>query len=275
MPALIKRLTPAGLADVDYAADSLKEAAQYEPRHGIYTVANTFQRTRVLLFDAHLDRLEESARYENIPLAYDRRQLKAALRHMILASDFGDVRFRITAAAQKPDEMILTIEPFQPPDPALIHTGAACMTSPAVRHRPTAKTSAWMHDRTAIERAMPAHIYETFLVDARGNLLEGLGSNFFAVLKGELRTAGEGVLAGIAQSIVFQVCRGIIPLNKTPPRLDDIPRFGEAFLTSSSRGIIPVVNIDSIAIGSGKVGAKTQALRQAYQVWLETHLEKL
>ena len=276
MPTLIKRLTAADLADVDYTAASLKDAAPYEPKRGIYTVSRTWRRTQTLMLDAHLARLEDSAQQENIALSYDRRRLRAALRRMILDCRFGDVRFRITVAAQKPDEMILTLEPFRPPARALIEHGAAGMTSSAaVRHHPAAKTIDWMHDRKALEQAMPAAIYETFLVDSQGYLLEGLSSNFFAVLNGQLRTAGQAVLAGISRRIVFQICRGIIPLRKAAPRLDDIPRFSEAFLTSSSRGIIPVVEIDGIAIGGGQVGKTTKRLRQAYQAWLESHLEEL
>ena len=48
MPAIVKRLTEAGLLDVDYAAASLDEAAKFEPRHGVYTVSNTFHRTQTL-----------------------------------------------------------------------------------------------------------------------------------------------------------------------------------------------------------------------------------
>ncbi len=276
MPTLIKRLTATGLVDVDYSAASLQAAAQHEPRRGVYTVSHTRSGTQTVMFDAHLDRLEASARHENIALAYDRRRLKSALKQMISDSGFGDVRFRITVAAQKPDEMILTLEPFQPPPAALIKHGAACMTSSAAaRHHPAAKTSDWMHDRKALEQAMPAGIYDTFLVDSQGYLLEGLASNFYAVLDGELRTAGAAVLAGISRAIVFRICESIIPLKQTAPHLDDIPDFSEAFLTSSSRGIIPVAAIDGITIGGGQVGAKTKQLRHAYQAWVETHLEEL
>lgn len=276
MPTFIKRLTATGLVDVDYSAASLRAAARHEPRHGVYTVSHTRSGAQTVMFDAHLDRLEASARHESIALDYDRSRLKSALRQMISDSGFVDVRFRITVAAQRPDEMILSLEPFQPPAAALIRRGAACMTSSAVaRHHPAAKTSDWMHGRKALEQAMPAGIYDTFLVDSRGYLLEGLGSNFYAVLDGELRTAGAAVLAGISRSIVFQICESIVPLRQTAPHRDDIPHFSEAFLTSSSRGIIPVVAIDGIIIGGGRVGEKTKQLRRAYQAWVAAHLEEL
>lgn len=276
MPTYIQRLRSDGLENVDYTADNLKAASKYEP-NGIYTVSNTYNITQTLMFDAHLDRLEDSAQRENIPLKLNRKVLKSTLRQMILFSGFdSDVKFRITVPRDKPDEMILTLEPFHPPDHLLIEQGTRCITSSAMaRHNPAAKTTEWIHNRKVLEDAMPAGIYDTFLVSSEGDILEGLASNFYAILNGELRTAGEGVLAGISQKIVFEVCEGIIPLRKEAVKVDEIPKFSEAFLTSSSRGIIPVVEIDGISIGDGIVGHKTLELRRAYSVWMNEHLEEL
>ena len=247
MPAIVKRLCDQGLFDVPYRASNLDEAARYEARSGVYTVANTFARTKTLLLDAHLARLEDSAARANIALSYERDRLKAALRRMILASSFGDVRFRISVPAAAPCEMILSIEPYQPPSPALIENGVACGTTAATRRTdPAAKTSDWMHERRALVSARPAGIYETFLLNGAGGILEGLSSNFYAVIDGELFTAVHGVLAGISRQIVFEVCDDIVPLRLEAPQLADIGQFSEALLTSSSRGIIPVVSIDGI-----------------------------
>jgi branched-chain amino acid aminotransferase len=276
MPTFIKCLTPKGLIDVDYTADNLKSAAEHEPSDGIYTLTITYNITQTLMFDAHLDRLEDSAQRENIPIQVDRTQLKSALRQMIIESGFGDVKFRFTVPHETPDQLILTLEPFMPPSQILIEQGARCITSrEATRHNPNAKTTKWAHDRKKLESEMPDGIYHTFLVSPDGYLLEGLSSNFYAILDGELRTAGEGVLGGISQRIVFQTHEGIIPLRKEAAHVDDIPNFSEAFLTSSTRGIIPVVEIDGIPIGDGKVGEKTKQLRQAYQAWMSEHLEEL
>ncbi|RMG90262.1 MAG: branched chain amino acid aminotransferase, partial [Chloroflexi bacterium] len=49
----------------------------------------------------------------------------------------------------------------------------------------------------------------------------------------------------------------------------------EAFLTSSSRAIIPIVEIDGVTIGEGRRGAITQQLQQAYHEWVQAHLEAL
>ncbi|MDE2853619.1 MAG: aminotransferase class IV [Chloroflexota bacterium] len=275
MPATIKRLTRQGLFDLEINANSLQDAARHEPREGVYTVSNTYKLTQTLLLDAHLDRLEDSARRERIPLAYDRSQLKAALRALILEADYGDVRFRISAAAEAPEELILSIEPYQPPSPSLIANGARCQTSTAIRKNPASKSSGWMHRRRALEAAKPAGIYEVFLLDSQGNLLEGASSNVYVLLDGALHTAGSGVLAGISRLILREVCGGIVPLRMEAANMADADHFSEMFLSSSSRGIIPVVELDRIVIGDGRVGPTTLALREAYQQWVEAHLEEL
>ncbi len=273
MPAIVKILGDQGLESVAYQADSLADAARYESLDSVYTVSNTYNGTQTLLLEAHLERLEDSAAREGIALRYERARLRAALRQLILASGYGDVRFRISVPAAA-THFLLSIEPFQAPAPELIAQGTRCITSSQLKRRnPAAKTSDWMRQR--LQAATPAGIYETFLVDSQGRLLEGLTSNFFAVIAGELRSAGDGVLAGIARQVVFEVCRGQLPLSLEAPTLAELPHFSEAFLSSSSRGLIPVVEIDGQPIGAGGVGQRTLALRAAYQRWVAAHLEEL
>jgi branched-chain amino acid aminotransferase len=280
---VIRRLTADGLHPVDYRADSLAEAAFYEPREGVYTIANTFETYKVLKFDAHLDRLEDSAARQGIPLKLDRARLRQALRQMIEEAPFGgraepsgDVRFRVTVPAASPDALILSIEPFRPLRADFIAHGIRCITVPgSARVNPAAKTTEWMHDRRQIEESLPAGIYTGLLLNEKGEILEGLSSNFYAVMDGELRTAVEGVLPGISQQIVFEVAPLVLPVNPTPITVNDLPRITEAFITSSSRGVVPVVEIDGIGIGDGLPGVKTMSIRHEYIGWMQAHLEPL
>lgn len=280
MPCLIKRLTPEGLQSVDTRAESLADAARYEPHDGVYTITNTYNTVQVLKLDAHLDRLENSAELAGIPLVLDRGRLRAALRRMI-ADGYGKlwdtaVRFRVTVPKDQPQCLILSVEPFQPPAPEVYAAGVRCVTvADVARHDPAAKTTDWMQDRAAVEETLPHGVYTGLLLSKTGDILEGLSSNFYAILHGELRSAGKDVLPGIAQQIVYEVAPEIVPLRRDAVNVIDIPRLEEAFITSSSRGIIPVVAIDGITIGSGKPGDTTKALRERYAEWVADHLEDL
>ncbi|MCS7070474.1 MAG: aminotransferase class IV [Anaerolinea sp.] len=276
MPCIIRLLTPTGLEPAPYSAESLADAAQHEPHHGVYTITNTFQTTRVLKLSAHLDRMEDSARREGIPLQLDRPRLRAALRSLILESGWENVRFRITVPAETPEQIILSLEPFRPLSAEIYEHGVKLVTlDRAVRHHPEAKTTDWMQDRVRFEQALPPGVFTGLLVDEQGFILEGLSSNFYAILDGELRTAGSGVLPGIAQQIVFDIAPPIIPVRRDPVHVADIPRLSEAFITSSSRGIVPAVAIDDQTIGDGTPGPITRALRGAYAKAMTSMLEEL
>jgi branched-chain amino acid aminotransferase len=276
MPCWIRELTPAGLQPVAYSAASLKEAALHEPSDGIYTTTSTFNTDQVFKFEAHLDRMEHSARFQNIPARLDRPRIRAALRDLIHEADVGSVRLRLTVPRAQPDHVIISIEPFEGYTPELYTAGVRCMTMPGrARSNPAAKTTDWMTQREPLREQLPPHIYEALLVDENGAVLEGFTSNFYAVLDGELRTAASGMLPGIAQQVVLTVAPSVLPVQQQAVRVAEIPRLSEAFITSSTRGIVPVVEIDGVGIGAGTPGNITQQLSAAYQAWVEANLEDL
>jgi branched-subunit amino acid aminotransferase/4-amino-4-deoxychorismate lyase len=124
-------------------------------------------------------------------------------------------------------------------------------------------------------------------------ILEGMTSNFFYVLRTPeklrdhtedvspalaaesapggaiLGTARDEILLGVTREMVIELARGRgVELSYQPLPLDEVTAIDEAFLTSSSRGIVPVVRIDDVTIGQGSPGPITQQLRGDY----ETHV---
>ena len=87
-------------------------------------------------------------------------------------------------------------------------------------------------------------------------------------------TARTGILLGVTRRVVLRLARGEgMGIIYRAPRMDE--NFAEAFLTSSSRGIVPIVSIDGIGVGEGTVGAWTKRLSLAYQAYVEERSEKL
>lgn len=265
-------LTPEGLREAPYRADSLAEAVPFEPE-GVYTITRTFNRDHVLMLDEHLDRLEESARLEDIPLQLDRAALRAVLRTLIEQSGYAESRFRITVPRAQPDHIYLSVEPFKPIPPEVIQQGVRVVTVPLVRHKPAAKRTAWLTERKSA--ALPEGAYEGVLVSPEGFLLEGMSSNFYAVMDGELRTAGEGVLSGIVRRAILELAPNYLPVRLEPVHKGELWAIEEAFLTSASRGVVPIVIIDGQIIANGKPGVQTMWLREAYEEWAQAHLTPL
>ncbi len=272
-PVLRKRLTATGPVAEPCTAESLQQTAPNEPE-GVYTVCNTQRGGRVLHLDAHLDRLEESAARQGFALRVPRARLRQALRSMVGEAGFDDVRFRISAPRAAPDELLITLEPWQAPPEVLRRDGVRCVTAPGLaRHDPAAKDSAWLQQRHDV--VLPSSAYEALLVNPAGAILEGFSSNFHAIVAGELRTAGSGVLAGITRGIILQLVPDILPLRLSPVNVNDLPELDEAFISSSSRGLIPVVQIDGQIISDGRPGPYTLAIARSFQQYVDRNLEEL
>jgi D-alanine transaminase/branched-chain amino acid aminotransferase len=89
-------------------------------------------------------------------------------------------------------------------------------------------------------------------------------SNFFIVTRdGELATPAENILKGVIRGKVLQLARESYAVIQRPVTLDDIRDAREAFITSTTKHIIPVVQVDGRAVGDGGPGGITRQLRQA------------
>ncbi|MBN1201817.1 MAG: aminotransferase class IV family protein [Anaerolineae bacterium] len=267
-------LTPTGLKPTSYQVATLAEAIPHEPQ-GVYTVARTFHGDHALLLDAHLDRLEESARLVGIPLTLDRARLRAALRELIRQAAYPDAKFRVTIPRSDPEQVYLALEAFQPVPAEVQQRGAHVITTPLKRANPVAKTTEWMTIRRPSYSSLPPGVYEGILVREDETLLEGMSSNFYGVLDGVLRTAGDGVLAGITRRAILQLTPDVLPVALIPLTRRDIPRLAEAMLTSSGRGVVPITVIDGQPVGDGKVGPVVSEIRRGYDAWTETNLEPI
>ena len=258
-----------------YTASSLADASSKEPQ-GVYTVGRTFQHDKVVLFEDHLNRLERSAQLENIDVHLDRTGLRKALRALVEQSGYEQARFRITVPRESPDRPIITLEGFKGVPEDVRNNGVRVVTVHLERHNPAAKTTEWMTTRRAATDSFAPGIYEGILVTEEGLLLEGTNSNFYAIRDDTLRTADDNtVLSGIARRILLTVAPNVLQVNLIPSNTGELPLLSEALLTSSSRGVIPVVEVEGHQIGDGKPGPYTQRLRDEYDRWVTAHLEPI
>jgi branched-subunit amino acid aminotransferase/4-amino-4-deoxychorismate lyase len=93
---------------------------------------------------------------------------------------------------------------------------------------------------------------------------------------GEICTAEREILLGVTRRTVIRVARGKgFDVRYISLKLDQLSALSEAFITSSSRGIVPVVQIDGFTVGEGKVGSITKQLISAYEEYVLKTAEKI
>jgi branched-chain amino acid aminotransferase len=254
-------------------ADNFDEATM-RTGHGVYTVFRLYHDCRVLRFGRHVERLRRSAEELGQPFRHSGEWLRGMTRRAVEESGIDMPRVRLVVPFGDPDALLITLEPFAPPSAAIYAHGVGVGLAEAPRKRPEAKDSRFIEARRDILRAQPG-MYEVLLCGPDGRLLEGTSSNFYAVLDGELRTAGSGVLAGIARSVLLEVAPSVLPVAMRAVQVADLPRVSEAMLTSSSRGVVPITQVGEDRIGDGRPGLLTARLGAAYDARVEAELEPL
>lgn len=246
-------------------AASLNEASARLP-HGAYTTLRTYRGVRVLRLAGHLARLNESAASLGTPGVLGHEELRRAIAAALAETRHPESRLRVTYV---PPQLFVSIERFTPPPASLYREGACCVTIALRRTDPQPKDTRFIRRAAEARQRLPPGTEEGLMVDERGALLEGLSSNLFGLCAGKLHTEDERALRGITRGLVLEVARGVVPVELEPPRLAELGQVRECFLTSASRGILPVARIDGTSIGDGRPGQTTRELARRLAVLIE------
>ncbi len=250
------------------AGKTLDEITRALPQ-GFYTTFITLGGgKKVLGLRAHLQRLYLPAE----TFAADEATLRARIASLAERNLPKESRVRVILAKESGAIYVL-LEPFTPPPPSIYESGVRVVTAETTRRDPRLKQTVFISESAAQRARIGGEIYEVLLTKG-GKIYEGMTSNFYAVAGGKIITARKGILLGVTRRAVLRLARGEgASIEYRPPRLDE--PFDEAFLTSSSRGIVPIVSINGKPVGEGKAGAWTKRLMKAYREDMERKAEEI
>src|SRR6185437_11535208 len=147
--------------------------------------------------------------------------------------------------------------------------GIAVVTVPDIRWgRVDIKSVALLPNVLAKQTAREQGAREAWLVDPEGRVTEGASSNAWIVSReGTLitRPLGNDILSGITRSVVIEVAKAQgVAFEQRAFTVEEAYSAREAFITSASQTVQPVVRIDGRAVGNGAPGLLATALRRAY-----------
>ena len=271
---------PGNTAPIDVSEEwtglEINEIAKKLPA-GVYTTLRTYGHSRTLYLERHFDRLVESSRILGFQLEIGGFHLREKMRIAILSSGFSEIRIRIhIPLIKKRAEAFLLLEELTLPSPKAYRNGVEVASRMMKREHAEAKFTGFIRSADEIRKELPSTITEVVMVGSPGIYLEGLSSNFYVVENGRIWTAQEGVLHGITRDIVLE----ILADHQFPVVLQGFPlerssEINEAFLTSTSRGVLPVVAIDGKAIGNQCPGPITARIRALFEEKIGDLLEDI
>lgn len=239
---------------------------------GVYTTFRTFnKRTRVVGLRGHLDRLWSSAEQSGWAGLIDENLMRIGLRQALSGFPGGECRVRVTLdLTENPGCIYITAEAFMELADDFFTKGVRLGIADTHRTAPEVKSTAFIAKTQSFKNHEDKTIYEWLIVQ-EGKILEGITSNFFAVKQGRLYTSGGDVLAGITRQIILRLSEEQgIPVVLAPIDLADLKLLQEAFITSSSRGVVPVISIEGQVIGRGVPGEFTRTLQGMYDNYLQS-----
>ena len=253
---------------------SLDAASQVLPP-GVYTTFRTFNGDKILSLNDQVKRLEQSADLVGCPIQLQINLLRDILCKVLKPYPSHEKRVRVSMDL-KTGAIYILIEPLQIPGKMQYERGVQVLMVRHQRQNPKAKQTQFIEIADTIRKDYPGDVNDLLMLNDDGFILEGLNSNFFAVRNDEVFTADENVLSGITRETVLKVIRQLgIRYHLSPIHVNELGEVEEAFLTSASRSVLPIAQIDQTRMKDPVPGPVTRAIRDAYWKYIKVRLEDL
>ena len=263
------KITKTKLDELRFDDNSSLDAVTRQLPDGYYSTFRTFDGcARVIGLSAHLRRLPNA----------DASFLRGSLIQLLQPFRATEARARVMET--KRGGFYISIEPLKLLPREIYENGVRVETTTLHRDDPRAKSTAFIGQSDEERKHIAQEgIFEALLVKD-GKILEGMTSNFFFVGQianlSYIGTAQRNILLGVTRTMVIRAARGRgLEVRFSPLRLDQLSRVKEAFITSSSRGVVPVIQIDDERVGQGSPGKITKSLMKAYDEYVLKHAEKI
>lgn len=228
--------------------------------------------------EEHLKRLYRSAQLMDLEIPYSQDFVTEIIQAVIERNSYIHAAIRIFVTGGESEDTILPtgksvlavlITPLPERNMERFAKGYKLITTNLQRLLPEAKTSTYISAIRALKEAQRRDANDALFVSEQGHVQECTRSNFFIFHSDILVTPATGVLIGVTRNAVLELARGRFAVEERPILLEELRYADEAFVTSSSKEITPVVQIDDLIIGDGKPGPRTTALEQAFIAMIE------
>jgi D-alanine transaminase len=235
----------------------------------------------------HMDRLERSLKELRIAMPMTRTALGMVLREIVARNRVRDglVYLQITRGVARRDHafppagtlpsIVVTARNYDLEKNELTAAdGIPVISLPDNRwDRVDIKSVGLLPNVLAKQAAREAGAKEAWFVDAKGYVTEGSSTNAWIVTRDGAvvtRAADHGILRGITRTVVLEViAEHGLKLEERPFTMDEARAAREAFITSATQLVTPVVQIDGKPVGNGAPGLIATALRRDYHARAE------
>lgn len=210
------------------------------------------QRGVPVFIEDHLDRLWHTAALEKVNLHCSRETILENIFRLIGSNPANDGNIKIYVSTTCNEDLLWLVyfTPHQYPSPRQFKNGVAVKIFNAERLNPNAKTMDTLLRRTTERIKTEQDVNEVLLVDQSGYITEGSRSNVFFVVDDSIVTPPlHQILEGVTRKQVLKLCKSAqIPVMEKSVHNSILSQVEGAFITGTSRRVLPVNRIDNIKI---------------------------
>lgn len=253
----------------------------YQLSDGVYEVIAVAD-GRLVDCDAHMDRLARSLAGLRITYPCSPATIVLIMERIIRRNSVrnGQVYLQISRgvaprnhsfpAKDVKSSLVLTANHRKPPSEEVVARGAKVITVPDTRWaRPDLKTVSLLPNVLAKQQAVEEGALEAWFTDNDGLVTEGSSTNAWIVTDGQeivTRPLDHDILAGITRQTVIAVARANnMRVTERAFSVREAKTSEEAFYTSTTSFVMPVIAIDGASVGTGEPGRVTLQLLDAYR----------
>jgi len=234
--------------------------------------------------DMHLARLHRSLKALKMAAPMGDAALKLVMQEVLRRNGIADgfLYLQVSRGSAPRDfhfpkraepSLVMTARRHRGPAAKLVEEGVGVITIPDIRWaRPDIKSVSLLPNALGKQQAKEAGAYEAWQVDRDGYVTEGTSSNAWIVTAaGELvtRQADSGILNGVTRlGLIGLMQREGLKLVERPFSVAEAKAAREAFLTSTTNFVLPVITVDGTPVGNGHPGSITTRLREAYEAYV-------
>ncbi len=225
-----------------------------------------------LFLDDYMDRFFRSAHAMHLQPQQSKEDLKALIEELNKKNGLSQSGIRmILTGGYSPDSyqpttpnLVLLQQPLQLPPAEKFNVGVKVITHAYQRELPEVKSTNYLMG-IWLQQQVRAHHAADVLYHQNGMVSEFPRANVFIVTKnGKLVTPAQNILKGITRMKLLQLATKDFEVEERAVHIDEVKEAAEVFMTSTTKRLLPISQIDDVPIGTGHVGPVTTQLNQLF-----------
>jgi D-alanine transaminase/branched-chain amino acid aminotransferase len=217
-------------------------------------------------------RFENSARLLKLPLPVSQAETEKILADLHALSGEPEIAFRFVLTGGYAPDSVNVVEPnfliraeaLPQDNPAGRLKGIKVLPYEYVRDLPEIKTTNYVH-MVLMADEMRRQQASDLLFHKDGEVSELTRSNIFIFQGNKLITSDRNILNGITRKVVMELARPHFEVEVRPVMYKEVIMADEIFTTSTTKWVMPVVQIGDMPVGTGAAGRQTLFLQELFE----------